>query len=125
MTVRPAVVVLGWMIANLVLVGVLFLFGEMLLAQLLYLCSSAIILAFALTVLRAPSEASSAQQHVRLPAGMGYSAVAAAGILLIGLGLIFADWISGVGLLVLLGALLGLWRSRRTPQPPRLEPPRE
>lgn len=125
MTLRPSVVVLGWMIANLVLVGVLFLFGEMLLAALLYLCSTVTILIFALAVRRGASEPRSAQQYVRLPAGMGYSAVAAAGILLIGIGLIFATWISVVGLLVLLGAVLGLWRSPRTPEPPRLEPPRE
>lgn len=125
MTPRPSVVVLGWMTANLILATVLFLFDESLVAQLLYLCSSAVILVFALVVARGPTETGQAQRYLRLPAGMGYPATAAAGIAFIGIGLIFADWISIAGVLVLLAAVLGLWRAPRTPEPPNLEPPRE
>jgi hypothetical protein len=125
MTVRPSLVVLGWLAANGVLVGVLFGFGESILAELLYLCSTVPLLVFALFVARAARGRRPAQEYVRLPANPGYVGVAAAGLFLIGIGLIFANWIAMVGAAIVIATAFALWRSPGTPEPPMLGEPRD
>lgn len=113
MTVRPSAVALGWLAGNIVLVAVLFGFGESLVGELIYLCSSVPVLAFALAVGRGNRGEDGAREHIPLPTGTGYVAVAAIGSLLIGLGLIFAIWIVIVGGLLVAWAAVHLWRARQ------------
>jgi hypothetical protein len=113
------VVVLAWLAGNVVLIAVLFGFGESLVGELLYLCSSLPVLAFALAVGVKHRGEGEVKQQIALPAGTGYSAAAAIGSLLVGLGLIFAYWITIVGGLMVLWAGLKLWRAR--PASPVLE----
>lgn len=119
MTIRPAVVVLGWLAANVVLIAVLFGFGESLVAELLYLCSSVPVLVFALAVGLHKRGEGEVEKQIPLPPGPGYAAVAGIGSLLIGLGLAFTYWISIVGALMLAWSGWMLWRVR--PESPVLE----
>ena len=112
MTVRPAVVVLGWLAANVVLIAVLFGFGEGLVGELVYLCSSLPILGFALAVGWGTRGEEGAPDYLTLPPGTGYCAAAAVGSLIFGLGFVYATWISIVGGLVTAWALLQIWRAR-------------
>ena len=119
MTVRPSAVVLGWLAANIVLTAVLFGFGESLVAELLYLCSSLPVLVFALAVGWGNHGEGGVRAQIPLPCGTGYAAGAAIGGLLVGIGLIFAYWITIIGGLMVVWSALRLWRAR--PEAPVLE----
>jgi hypothetical protein len=112
MTVRPAVVVLGWFAANVVLIAVLFGFGESLVGELLYACSSVPLLLFALAVGWGNRGEGEVGEQIPVPSGTGYSAIAAVGSLLIGIGVVFAYWIAIVGALLAGWAGMRLWRTR-------------
>jgi hypothetical protein len=125
MTVRPSVIVLGWLGANVILIAVLFGFGESLVGELLYLCSAVPVLAFAIALGWRNRGERSLNTPIPLPFGTGYAAVAAIGALLLGLGLIFATWIAILGGLLLAWVVLQLWRAPRPRAAPILDEPHD
>lgn len=111
MKMRPSTVLTGWLIANGLLAVILVAFDEHPLAYILYLVATVPLAVFGVAVLLAAPELGARNRIVLLPAG-GIILVAA-GMTLIGLGLVFVSWIAIVGGVLVVGALLALLRPER------------
>lgn len=103
MSLRPSTVLVLWLLANAALAVMLVAFREHPLAYILYFVATVPLLTFGLAVLRAGPEFSERERLVLHPAGA--IVFIAAGLTLVGLGIIFATWLAIVGGVVTLGAL--------------------
>lgn len=116
MTSRPWLIVLGWGAANAVLFSLMFAFNARLWAEMLYLCAGVPLTLFGVAIWAAGG----ATSQVRPLGGAAASAAPLAfGCALIGIGVIFAMWISLVGIVLVLGfgGKLLLARPGRIPVP--------
>ena len=115
---KPSLVVAGWTAANIVLALIGFAFGERPMFIGYYLISTVPLLLIALVVSRLQRRRGEAQDHFRVGQRNGMLLPLAFGILLIGLGLIFARWVSmAATVFILVPTAMALLRRPATVRP--------
>lgn len=116
MTVRPATVLIGWVLANLALAGLLVSFRESAFGFVLYFASALPITAFGVLLWRLGNDhdrnPTTDAERLILPGSSGPVVIVAVGLTLIGLGLVFGEWLWIIGALVTAAAVIVLVRSR-------------
>lgn len=119
MTPKPWMVITAWLGANAILMGVLFGFDEWLLAEVLYVVASAPIVVLVLLTWRSEKRLSHDEERTVRDIGAtgAHAVLAAVGALLAGLGLIFAQWLTIVGVLLMLGAGVAAVRATAAARP--------
>jgi hypothetical protein len=109
---KPVTVVVGWMLANLVLAGLLVAFRASAFEFVLYFASAAPITVLSVVLWRLAAEEGYQPDRLVLPGRSGPVVVVSAAVTVIGLGLIFGPWLSMIGTLLLIGAITTLVRRR-------------
>lgn len=115
MTKRPALVVIGWLSGNAILMLLLLVAGEWLLAVLLYAASLLPLALFTLAIWRDRRHATGSPDRFSMGGAGGFLPPIAAGITLVGLGFVFGQWLSAIGVLVALICLAAIGRSAARP----------
>lgn len=114
---RPASVVAGWTVANLVLASVMWIFHENPIFIGLYYIAALPLFGAAFLIWRASRARPQPPEHIELGQGVGFVLLLAAGCALIGLGVVYYLWISLIGLAIGLASLALIWRSSTTHRP--------
>lgn len=119
MTPRPWLVVTAWLGGNAVLIALLFGFDEWVLAEMLYVVATLPLIVLALLTRRSEKRVADAEeQWVRDIGATGAPAVLGAlGALLTGLGLIFAQWLAIVGVVIMIVAGIAAARATAAARP--------
>ncbi len=118
MTVKPSWVVAGWTTANALLMFLLIGLGGTAWAILIYAVSAVPMYGFAGLVWWNTRKHGDTAGSFHLSDRVGVDVLAGVGIVLVGLGLVYADWIMIFGGFFLVAALL-LWRRPREANPIR------
>lgn len=106
-------VVAAWAVGNALLAVLLIGFGESVFAIALFAAATALPALLALAVARAPARNPDAEREFEVAGGAVWAVVAALGIVLIGIGVIYGIWF------IIIGALAGLFAGARLAGLPR------